>query len=41
MNILEYIDYLMDQGYSEEEAYLFADVTYNLAYDVEDYYGGK
>lgn len=32
MNILEIIDDLMDRGYSEEEAYLFAD-------DMFGYYG--
>lgn len=37
MNILEYIDFLMDQGYSEEDAYICADVTYSVEYDVEDY----
>ena len=26
MNILEYVDTLIEQGYTEEEAYLFADL---------------
>ena len=30
MNILEYIDSLMEQGYTEEEAYLFADLEIEL-----------
>lgn len=30
MNILEFIDYLMDSGISEEDAYIIADAEYNL-----------
>lgn len=30
MNILEYIEDLMDQGYTEEEAGLMADCAFNL-----------
>ena len=30
MNILEYIDWLMDQGYTEEEANTMADVEFSL-----------
>lgn len=29
MNILEYIDYLMDEGISEEDAYVIADAEFN------------
>ena len=29
-NILEFIEELMDQGFSEEEAHLFADDLYDL-----------
>lgn len=29
MNILEYIDHLMDQGYSETEAYVCADLMFS------------
>ena len=36
MNILEYIDELMCQGYTEEEAYLFADIAFNIEYVPED-----
>ncbi len=35
MNILEYIETLMDEGYTEEEAYLFADEAFNL-YEQEE-----
>ena len=35
MNILEYIDILMQEGYTEEEAYLFADEAFNL-YEPEE-----
>ena len=30
MNILEFIDFLMDNGISEEDAYVIADAEYNL-----------
>ncbi len=33
MNILEYIDELMDQGMSEEDASLCADIMFNLNWD--------
>lgn len=36
MNILEYIENLMEQGYTEEEAGLFADVAFNIEYEPED-----
>lgn len=36
MNILEYIESLMDQGYSEEDASRCADCLFNLDYDCED-----
>lgn len=36
MNILEYIDSLMNTGMSEEEAYICADVQYNLYWGIGD-----
>lgn len=30
MNILDYIEWLMEQGISEEEAYIIADAEFNL-----------
>lgn len=30
MNILEFIDYLMDIGINEEDAYIIADAEFNL-----------
>lgn len=38
MNILEYIEELMDQGMSEEEASLCADIAFNLPYEPEEDY---
>lgn len=35
MNILEYIESLMEQGYSEEEAERCADVMFNEDFDNE------
>lgn len=36
MNILEYIEDLMSQGYTEEEASICADVMFNDEYDSEE-----
>lgn len=42
MNILEYINYLIEvEGYSEEDAYICADVMFSDRYvitDEDDYY---
>lgn len=35
MNILEYIDDLMAQGMTEEEAGMMADIAFNLPYEPE------
>lgn len=35
MNILEYIDDLMQEGYTEEQAYSFADEAFGL-YEPDD-----
>lgn len=37
MNILEYIDELMNEGYTEEEASMMADIAFNLPYEPEDF----
>ena len=37
MNILEYIDWCMEQGMSEENAYVCADAEFNLNREEEDY----
>lgn len=36
MNILEYIEDLMDQGMSEEEAGMMADIAFGLPYEPEE-----
>lgn len=36
MNILEYIEDLMDQGMSEEEAGMMADIAFDLPYEPEE-----
>ena len=36
MNILEYIDYLMDQGFTEEEAEIEADIAFNIEYEPDE-----
>lgn len=36
MNILEYIEDLMEQGYTEEEAEMMADIAFNLEYEPEE-----
>lgn len=36
MNILEYIDELLSQGYSEHEAEMLADVAFNIEYEPEE-----
>ena len=38
MNILEYIEELMDHGMSEEDAGRCADIMFNLDYEPEDEY---
>lgn len=36
MNILEYIEDLMNQGYTEDEAGMMADIAFGLPYEPED-----
>lgn len=36
MNILEYIDSLIEQGYKEEDAERMADVMFNLDFECEE-----
>ena len=35
-NILEYIDNLIEQGYTEAEAEMFADIAFNIEYEPEE-----
>ena len=37
-NILEYVEYSMAQGHSEEEALFLYDVEYSDTWESEDYY---
>lgn len=37
MNYLEYVENLMDQGYSEDLACRIADQEFNPDYDADDY----
>lgn len=40
-NILEAIDFFLDQGYSEEVAGRLADQEFNPNYNADDYDGGQ